>query len=251
MSSKIPSFIFPLILFAFSACATSSPDIEESSYNRAAMSASRAPLIVRSADDPQIRLRDTPEVRAQLRYYTSIRRPFVVDGLNNRKRYLAMIHRILREYDLPDDLSNVAFIESRFIPDARSGSGAVGMWQFMKRTARKFGLEVGIWTDERKDPEKATRAAARYLKKLHGQFDNWLLALASYNAGPGTIRRSIKACGTTDFFELKECGYVKKETQDFVARFIAITMITNHLDVYGFEEEQRAEDLGGEGEFDD
>lgn len=177
----------------------------------------------------------------QLRLYTSKRRPFVVDGLKRRREYLGMIQSIMREYELPEDLSNLAFIESRYIPDARSGKGAVGMWQFMKRTARKFGLTVGIWTDERKDPEKSTRAAARYLKRLHGQFDDWLLAIASYNAGPGTIRRSIKACGTNDFFALKECGFVKRETRDFVARFIAMTMITNHLDVYGFEEEQNAD----------
>jgi membrane-bound lytic murein transglycosylase D len=182
-------------------------------------------------------MRDTPEVRVFLHRFTKSQRSFIVDGVTRGEPYMPLISSVMREHELPLELANVALIESQFVNDARSHRGATGMWQFMKATARLYGLKVSLWEDERLHPRRATEAAARLLKDLHEDFGDWNLAIAAYNAGPAKIRRAMKRCDTTDFFALKECGGLRKETQEFVAKFIAVTLITRHPDVYGFEEE--------------
>jgi membrane-bound lytic murein transglycosylase D len=96
-----------------------------------------------------------------------------------------------------------------------------------------------LWKDERKDPKKSTQAAARYLLELYDRFDNWPLALAAYNAGPTKLSRAIKRCGSRDFFQLHTCGRLKKETANFVSKFIALTMIARNPKDYDFEEPRR------------
>jgi len=183
---------------------------------------------------PPMKLRDNSRVRNRLAIYLKKQRPFVTDGLSRRGLYINLIEKIFNEQGLPSELSNVAFLESRFISDAKSSRGATGLWQLMSPTARHLGLTVNRWKDERLDPEKSTIAAARYLKELHERFEDWPLALAAYNAGPTKVSRIIKKCKTRDFYKLFRCGNFRKETQTFVSKFIALTMITRDPEKYGF-----------------
>ncbi len=180
-----------------------------------------------------LELRDNPEVRRFQRRYLGSQRSFISDALK-RKQYLPMMRGVFRKQSLPLELTNIAVIESRLLPRARSGSGAVGIWQFMRPTARHYGLKVTLLRDERKDPVKSTYAAARYLSYLYDRFDDWFLAIAAYNAGPARMSRAIKKYGTRDFFELVQKGAFRKETAEFVHKFIAVTMILRDPDRYGF-----------------
>jgi membrane-bound lytic murein transglycosylase D len=150
-------------------------------------------------------------------------------------RYLGMIREVLRSRGMPEDLAFTAMIESGFNPRAVSRAGAVGMWQFMPATARRYGLRVDRWVDERRDPEKSTFAAAAYLRDLYQQFGSWSLAQAAYNAGEMTVVRAIRATGSTDFWVLSRSRYLRQETKEFVPRIHAATVIGRDPARYGFD----------------
>ena len=165
-------------------------------------------------------------------------RNFLTDGLTRGAEYLPMIHEVFREEGLPLDLAYVPLIESAFKPTALSRASARGVWQFMRATGRENGLQHDWYIDERADPEKATRAAAKYLKTLHRLFDgDWHLALASYNGGPGRVQRAVKRSGIDDFWQLS--GSKKKllprETRDYVPMILAAMIIARNPAQYGFE----------------
>ena len=126
-------------------------------------------------------------------------------------------------------------IESAYVPTLTSRAGAHGIWQFMPETAREYGLRVDWWVDERADPERSTRAAAAYLKDLYRQFNDWPLALAAYNAGPGRIRRAMQSTGAVTFWELLENEAVPKETRGYVPTFFATLTIASDPSTYGFQ----------------
>jgi membrane-bound lytic murein transglycosylase D len=151
--------------------------------------------------------------------------------LKRSGRYMDLFRAVLQREGLPPDLVNLVFVESGFNLNARSVSAAVGPWQFLRSTGKFFGLTVDQWVDERKDPEKATVAAARYLKHLYGIFGDWPLALASYNAGEGTVLRAIKAQGTTNYWDLK----LPRQTEDYVPQFMAALTIARDPARYGFD----------------
>jgi len=155
-------------------------------------------------------------------------------GLSRSGRYLPMIHRIFGEEGIPKDLAQIALIESSFLPHARSPVSAHGIWQFMPRTGRQFGLTANSVVDERSDPEKATRAAARYLSYLHELFDDWYLAMAAYNAGEGKILRAMQRTGARDFWELAASGTIRPQTQNYVPAVIAATLVARNPVHYGF-----------------
>jgi membrane-bound lytic murein transglycosylase D len=161
-------------------------------------------------------------------------------GLSRSGRYLPMIHRIFSEEGIPRDLAQIALIESSFLPHARSPVSAHGIWQFMPRTGRQYGLTANAVVDERSDPEKATRAAARYLSYLHELFDDWYLAMAAYNAGEGKILRSMQRTGARDFWALAASGAIRPQTQNYVPAVIAATLIARNPLHYGFEVEYEA-----------
>ncbi len=141
--------------------------------------------------------------------------------------YSPLFTRILEEEGVPRELANLPIIESKLEVEALSHKGAMGLWQFMAPTASIFGLRIDDEIDERKDPEKATRAAAKYLKQLNDRFDNWLLALAAYNCGPGNVSKAIRrAGGKKDFWEIRK--YLPRETRYYVPRFIAATYVANY-----------------------
>jgi membrane-bound lytic murein transglycosylase D len=150
--------------------------------------------------------------------------------LKRSGRYMDLFRSVLQQEGLPPDLVHLVFVESGFNLNARSVSAAVGPWQFVRSTGKLFGLTVDSWVDERKDPEKATVAAARYLKHLYSIFGDWPLAIASYNAGEGTVLRAIKAQGTTNYWDLK----LPRQTEDYVPEFMAALTIARDPERYGF-----------------
>ena len=159
----------------------------------------------------------------------------IAAGLVRSGRYLPMIHRIFAEEGLPQDLAMIAFIESSFLPLARSNKMAHGIWQFMPRTGRQYGLRSNGVVDERSDPEKSTRAAARYLAYLNEIFDDWYLAMAAYNAGEGKILRAMNRTGARDFWQLASTNAIRKQTKNYVPAFLASVLISKNPSHYGFE----------------
>ncbi|MFQ5818235.1 MAG: transglycosylase SLT domain-containing protein [Terriglobia bacterium] len=158
-------------------------------------------------------------------------------GLRRGGRYAEMIGRILAEEDVPQDLIFVAQAESGFRPTARSRRRAAGLWQFMAARARQYGLQVGWWVDERRDPEKATRAAAQHLRELYQRFGDWYLALAAYNAGPLRVQRAIRRTGQTDYWELRRRRALPRETRNFVPIILAMALMAKNSERYGLRVE--------------
>ena len=145
--------------------------------------------------------------------------------------YLPYIKRRLKEEGMPEAIAYLPIIESAFRHNALSRMRARGMWQFMRSTARKYGLRVDWWMDERLDPYKSTDAAIRYLKDLYSMFGSWDLALAAYNAGEGRILRALRRSGGDDFFDLKR--YLRRETREYVPKFLALALVINNPEKFG------------------
>lgn len=176
---------------------------------------------------------------AQVRYFVNFfsvdKKEFFEKALVRSGRYVSAMAEILRDEGLPEDLVYLALIESGFLTDARSNAHAVGLWQFMRGTALRYGLQINWWVDERRDPLKSTRAAAAYLKDLHRQFGRWYLAAAAYNAGEGKIGRALHRSGAKDFWTLSQGADLNSETRNFVPKFIAASLIASEPEKYGFE----------------
>jgi peptidoglycan lytic transglycosylase D len=171
------------------------------------------------------------EVYRYIEYFTGAGRSVFERWLVRSGRYMNLFRDVLKKEGLPPDLVHLVFVESGFNINARSVSAAVGPWQFLRSTGRLFGLTVNQWVDERKDPEKSTVAAARYLKHLYSIFGDWPLALASYNAGEGTVLRAIKRQGTTNYWDLR----LPRQTEDYVPQFMAVLAISREPGKYGFD----------------
>jgi membrane-bound lytic murein transglycosylase D len=176
-----------------------------------------------------------PQVQQFLDRFTGARREVVSLWVGRAGRYLAMIRGVLRSRGLPEELAYTAMIESGFNPLAVSRVGAKGMWQFMAGTARRYGLRVDQWIDERLDPEKSTAAAAAYLNDLYTMFGSWALAQAAYNAGEVKVSRAIRATGSSDFWTLAKTNHLRTETKEFVPAIHAATLIAQDPARYGFE----------------
>ncbi len=186
---------------------------------------------------PGVPLVVNKSVESFIKYFQTTGRKHFEKWWDRSQRYMVMIREILREDGLPEDLSYIAFIESGLNPRAQSRSHAVGMWQFMKGTAKKYGLRVDWWVDERMDPEKSTRAAANYFTDLYERFGSWYLAAAGYNAGEGRVMKAMKKHGTDDFWALaRHSRPLKKETRNYVPKYLAAVMIAKDPVAYGFEE---------------
>ncbi|MGC8793769.1 MAG: transglycosylase SLT domain-containing protein [Bryobacteraceae bacterium] len=185
----------------------------------------------------QLPLEAPDPVVAYIRYFSSGRgRQILVNGLRRAGRYRPMIQRILDEEGLPQELVHVAQAESGFFPRAISRRRATGMWQFIKSRGQQYGLQQTPYTDDRLDPEKATRAAARHLRDLYQQFGDWYLALAAYNAGPLTVERAIERTGYADFWELRQRNVLPKETANYVPIILAMIIMAKNPAVHGLED---------------
>lgn len=156
--------------------------------------------------------------------------------LSRSSLYIPMMRQVLREYALPEDLVYISLIESGFNPNAYSRAKAAGAWQFIKSTGKKYGLRIDDWVDERRNPAKSTVAAARYLKDLFEMFGDWDLAMASYNAGEGRIQRALIKSKGNDFWDLTSTKHIKRETKEYVPKFMAATLIAKNPERYGFDE---------------
>ena len=174
-------------------------------------------------------------VASFISFFSSRGRGTLEHALTRSGRYREMISRVLKEEGVPQDLIYLAQAESGFHPLALSRAGARGMWQFMASRASGYGLERNWWVDERQDPEKATRAAARHLKDLYNQFGDWYLAMAAYNSGPGTVQRAVQRTGYADFWELYRRDVLPAETRNYVPIIVAVTIMAKNPAQYGLE----------------
>lgn len=156
--------------------------------------------------------------------------------LSRSTRFVPTQLRILKEVGVPRDLIFLSMIESGFNTHAYSSAAASGLWQFIRSTGRLYGLESDYWVDERRDPEKATLAAAQHLKDLYGEFGDWYLAFAAYNAGSGKVRRAIAGTGSNNFWTLASSSYLRQETKDYVPKLLAAAIIAKSPEKYGFED---------------
>jgi len=173
-------------------------------------------------------------VENHLEYFKTRGRDVFQLWLDRSARYIPVMRDIFKEKNLPEDLVYVAMIESGFNPYAVSWARAVGPWQFMPATGKLYGLKIDWWIDERKDPIKSTYAAAEHLKDLHNLFGSWPLALASYNAGAGKVQRAVLRTRSDDFWDLKASRYIRKETKNYVPKYMAATIIAKNPGAYGF-----------------
>ncbi|MFZ5447485.1 MAG: transglycosylase SLT domain-containing protein [Thermodesulfobacteriota bacterium] len=175
------------------------------------------------------------QVRAYLVYFSTERKAVITRYLARSTRYLPMIQEIFQEAGLPEDLAYLAMIESGFNNKAYSPAAACGMWQFIKGTGLRYGLVIDSYVDERRDPEKATRAAAKYLLDLYKQFGSWYLAAASYNCGEGRVQRELNQSNHKNFWELSANMCLPTETKNYVPQMIAATIIAKNPEKFGFK----------------
>ena len=190
---------------------------------------------VASLPEPDTRTYDIPidfneQVKKFITYFQTRKWGVITKAFERASRHLPGMRKIFREKDLPEDLLNLAFIESAVNPRATSRAQAAGIWQFIASTGRVYGMRTSWWVDERRDPEKSTRGAADYLSNLYRMFNSWPLALAAYNAGEGAVQRAIDRQRTRDFWKLR----LPRETQLFVPAFMAMTVISREPERYGF-----------------
>lgn len=175
-------------------------------------------------------------VRKWINYYNTKGRKFFELHIERAGRYAPLIGSILEENGLPRDLIFLAMAESGFNNFAKSTAAAVGPWQFMPATGKMYSLNQDWYVDERKDPIKATVAAANYLAKLYNDFGSWKIAMAAYNAGEGKLGRAIKKYNTKDLWDISKGKYLKSETKNYVPKIMALAIIAKNLKVFGFHD---------------
>lgn len=156
--------------------------------------------------------------------------------LSRSGKYLDLMKDILKEQNVPEEIVFLPLIESGFNPYAYSPARAAGYWQFIASTAKRYGLEINWWRDERRDPVKSTVAAANYLSDLYEMFGSWNLAMAAYNAGEGKIMRALNRSKSDNYWALLNTKYIKNETKNYVPKFIAASMIAHSPQQYGFDD---------------
>lgn len=156
------------------------------------------------------------------------------DWLERASKYMPFIQKELKNAGLPQDLAFMVMIESGFLPNAVSHASAVGPWQFIPATGKRYGLNQTWWLDERRDIKKSTLAAIKYIRDLHAEFGSWYLVAASYNMGENGLRRQINKYGTRDFWALSQIGALPQETVDYVPKILAAMMISKSPGLYGF-----------------
>ncbi len=180
-----------------------------------------------------------PLVAQYIQFFRGPGRKWFRTWMARSTRFVPVMQPILEERGLPRDTVYLAMIESGFSAHAYSWAHAAGPWQFISATGKQYGLRQDFWVDERRDPIKATHAAARYLKDLHKELGHWYLAWAGYNTGSGRVRRAISRNGTDDFWAIsREGAGLAKETQHYVPKLIACALMAKHPKAFGFTDEE-------------
>ncbi|MDR2800104.1 MAG: LysM peptidoglycan-binding domain-containing protein [Desulfovibrio sp.] len=193
--------------------------------------------------DRSVSPEDAQVVELHFKFFVHENRRLVERYLSRGARFLPYARKIFASRGIPEDLAYLFLVESAGNPNAYSRAGAVGLWQFIPGTGRKYGLTQNAWLDERRDPYKSTYAASDYLLKLYNDFEDWPLAAAAYNAGEGKIGKAMSGTGAKNFFELcrlderlEERARLRPETRDYVPRLIAVAKIMRNLKKLGFDE---------------
>ena len=188
-----------------------------------------------NATTSQLPLSVNDTVLGYINYFSNRGHKTLLYGLQRSGRYRPMIQRILDEEGIPQELIHLAQAESGFMPRAVSRAAAGGMWQFLKSRGHEYGLQQSAMTDDRMDPEKATRAAAHHLRDLYQEFGDWYLAIAAYNCGPVNVEKAVERTGYADFWELRERGALPAETTNYVPIILAMTIMEKNAAEYGIE----------------
>ena len=179
-----------------------------------------------------------PLVAEYVRFFQGPGRRWFRKWMDRSARYIPMMKPILEAAGVPGDTVYLAMIESGFSTEAASWAHAVGPWQFIASTGKHFGLHQDFWVDERRDPLKATAAAAKYLKQLHDELGDWELAWAAYNTGGGRIERMIRKKGTDNFWEISDGRGLATETKQYVPKLIACALVAKHPAAFGFNDDE-------------
>ncbi|MDZ4677897.1 MAG: transglycosylase SLT domain-containing protein [Oligoflexia bacterium] len=170
-----------------------------------------------------------------IEYFQTSGRGWFTKWLERSTRYLPTLQKTLKRHGLPQDLAYMAMIESGFSATANSSANAVGPWQFIRETGKRYGLSINWWLDERRDFQKSSDAAAKYMKKMYGMFHNWYLVAAGYNTGENRIKRLMIKHETKSFWKMaKTDGALMDETKDYVPKLIAAMLIAKSPQMYGF-----------------
>jgi membrane-bound lytic murein transglycosylase D len=184
----------------------------------------------------QLPLQQHDTVIGAVNFFASERgKRIIAAGLKRQGRYKTLIERILAEEGVPQELVFLAQAESGYLPRAMSNKLCVGIWQFSRATGHEYGLMQTASTDDRMDPEKATRAAARHLKDLYTHFGDWYLAMAAYDCGPACVDKAVMRTGYADFFELRRLNALPRETANYVPVILAMTIIGKNAPEYGLD----------------
>jgi membrane-bound lytic murein transglycosylase D len=199
------------------------PKLKDKVREQVAATVSQLPLSVNDA------------ILGYINYFSGRGHKTLVGGLQRSGRYRPMIQRILDEEGLPQELIHLAQAESGFIPRAVSSKAAGGMWQFLQWRGNEYGLQQTRYTDDRMDPEKATRAAAHHLRDLYQEFGDWYLAIAAYNCGPVVVEKAVERTGYADFWELRSRGALPAETTNYVPVILAMTIMEKNAAEYGLD----------------
>lgn len=177
----------------------------------------------------EVKLTFNKTIRGFIDYFTIRNRKYPLVMERRKNLYFPIFEEYLKKHNMPEELKYLSIVESGLNPRAMSRVGAAGLWQFMPSTGKMFKLYQDEYIDERLDPYKSTEAACKYLKELYNIFDDWQLALASYNCGPGNVRRAIRKSGYKDSF-WEVYNFLPKETRAYVPQFVALTYVMNHLE---------------------